>query len=63
MFHIGLVFRWKADVTICSVDGRNALDFAVDFGNVECAQMLIRSDTWRESLRNRSVSFYTGVYC
>ena len=48
-------------MTIRSVDGRNALDFAVDFGNIECAQELIRSDDWRESLKNRSLSFYTSM--
>lgn len=48
-------------MTIRAVDGRNALDFAIDCGNVECAQVLIRSETWKDSLRNRTESICSGI--
>lgn len=57
---VQLLLDWKADVTIRAVDGRNALDFAIDCGNVECAQVLIRSETWKDSLRNRTESICSG---
>nr|CAB3267277.1 transient receptor potential cation channel subfamily A member 1 homolog [Phallusia mammillata] len=51
---VQVLLQWKADVTHRSVDGRNALDFAIDSGNASCARVIIEDEKWREALKNRT---------
>ena len=37
-----------------AVSGNNALDWAIKFGQVECASAIIESDRWQEALQNRT---------
>ncbi|XP_076812155.1 uncharacterized protein LOC143459076 isoform X2 [Clavelina lepadiformis] len=56
---VELLLAWNADITHRAVHGRNALDFAIDHGQVECARTIIASDKWREALENRTRDILT----
>ena len=61
--HVGIVrilLQWKADVAFKSPDGRNSLDFALDFQHKECAYALIQHSTWQDSLKNAVRNPNTG---
>ena len=57
-----LLLSWKADVTFRSADGRNALDFAIDFNQKECVLALIKHETWQLSLKNAVYHRTTGLF-
>jgi len=57
---VNLLLEWKADVSFRSIDGRNALDYAIDFGQRSCVLTLIKHETWKESLKNAYVYSRTG---
>ena len=57
---INLLLQWKADVTFRSADGRNALDYAIDFSQKDCVLALIKHETWQSSLKNTVVNPVTG---
>ena len=59
---VKILLEWKADVTFKSSDGRNALDFAIDFGQKECVLALIKHETWQLSMKNATFNPVTGNY-
>ena len=60
---VNLLLEWKADVSFRSIDDRNALDYAIDFGQRSCVLTLIKHKTWNESLKNAYVDSVSGLYC
>ena len=44
-----------------AVSGKNALDFAIEFGQTDCALAIINTDRWREALQNRTKDYKTGM--
>ena len=59
---VKILLNWKADVTFKSSDGRNALDFAIDFGQKECVLALIKHETWQLSMNNAMINPVTGIW-
>ena len=57
---VKILLQRKASVDFRSLDGRNALDFAIDFGQKECALMLVQHETWMKSMKNATVDPVTG---
>ena len=57
---VKLLLQWKADVTFRAADGRNALDFAIDFSQKDCVLALIKHETWKLSMRNAVINPVTG---
>ena len=58
---VKILLQWKADVTFRASDGRNALDFAIDFGQKDCVLALIKHETWQKSLKNACVHPVSGL--
>ena len=58
---VKILLKWKADVTFRASDGRNALDFAIDFGQKDCVLALIKHDTWKQSIKNAVINPVTGM--
>ena len=58
---VKLLLERKADVTYKIADGRNALDFAIDFGQKDCVLALIKHPTWKLSLKNAVINPVTGI--
>ncbi|XP_077974410.1 uncharacterized protein LOC120329316 isoform X2 [Styela clava] len=57
---VKLLLKWKADVSLRTSDGRNALDYAIDYGKEESAMAIMESTQWREALQNRTKDIATG---
>ena len=53
---VKLLLDWKADVTLGILNGTNALSLAIDGNNEECVAAFIESPSWKESLRNATVT-------
>uniref|UniRef100_A0A1X7TEX4 Ion transport domain-containing protein n=1 Tax=Amphimedon queenslandica TaxID=400682 RepID=A0A1X7TEX4_AMPQE len=50
-----LMKREDIDVTKCNKDGLNALDIAVERGKKDAAMAIVKSDKWKDALRNYKV--------
>ena len=58
---VKLLLQWKADVTFRAADGRNSLDFAIDFSQKDCVLALIKHETWKLSMRNAVINPVSGL--
>jgi len=47
-----LLLQWNANVKFRSPDGRNGLDYAIDYMQKPCVMELLKHRTWMDSLQN-----------
>ena len=57
-----VLLKNKADVTVRTSNGKNPLDFAIDYHHEDCANVLIEHESWRNSLSNAVIIDGTGYF-